>query len=116
VSAAVDRTQGTGPGLAGFSTERAEELLGLIPHLVVAVTEIKQLLCSRQKDYYTVDEFAEIVRRAPYTIRSWVKDGRINATRVSGTGPRGRLLIPRAEIEKVTHAGLGGQIPPGMTT
>jgi hypothetical protein len=101
----------TGPGPAGIATDRPEELLGLIPGLVAAVGEIRQLLSSRRKDFFTVDEFAEIVRRAPYTVRAWVRDGRVRAIRVSGTGPRGRLLIPWAEIDKVINSGHGSDVP-----
>jgi hypothetical protein len=98
-----------------MTTERAEELLGMIPGLVAAVDEIRRLLSGRHKDHHTVEEFAEIVRRAPYTVRTWIRDGRVRAIRVSGTGPRGRLLIPRSEVEKVITTGLGGDVPTGVT-
>ena len=69
---------------AGDSPQiRVEQLLGMIPAMVKDVGEIRRLLSDRRKDYYTIDEFAEIVRRAPYTIRTWVKDGRVGAIRVS---------------------------------
>jgi hypothetical protein len=101
----------TGPGPARIATDRPEELLGLIRGLVAAVDEIRRLLTGRHKDYFTVEEFAEIVRRAPYTVRVWVRDGLVRAIRVSGSGPRGRLLIPRAEIDKVINSGHGSDVP-----
>jgi hypothetical protein len=110
--AQVNRIEGgIGSGPAGNASDRIEQILGMIPGLVAAVGEIRQLLSGRQKDFYAVEEFAELVRRAPYTVRSWIRDGRVSAIRVSGTGPRGRLLIPRAEINKVIDTGLGGQVP-----
>ena len=107
----AERPLNVDPTGRGFAADRVEHLLGMIPAMVKDVGEIRRLLSDRRKDYYTIEEFAEIVRRAPYTIRTWVKDGRVAAIRVSGTGPRGRLLIPRSEVDKVIQAGLGSQLP-----
>jgi hypothetical protein len=44
-------------------------------------------------------------------VRTWIKDSKVAAIRVAGTGPKGRLLIPREELEKVVGAGLAERVP-----
>ena len=106
-----DSKKGPDSGSGDPAADHVEQLLGLIPTILMVVGEIRGLLAGRQKDLYTVEEFASVVRRAPYTVRQWVKMGRIEAIRVTGTGPRGRLLIPRREVNKVLNTGLGSQLP-----
>jgi excisionase family DNA binding protein len=76
------------------------------------VREFRQQLSETTKPLLTVEEVAELVGRAAYTVRSWISAGKINAIRVSGTGPRGRLLIPRSELEKLIRDGKAENVPP----
>ncbi len=85
--------------------------LDLIPSLHATLDQVLEILRGRAKEFYTVDEFAELVGRASYTVRTWIRQGQITATRVHGTGPRGRLLIPHAEIAKAIASGRGTCIP-----
>jgi len=85
-----------------------------IPDILSAVEEIRGRLGATVKDYYTVEDVAELTGRAPYTVRTWIKEGRAAAVRVSGTGPRGRLLIARAELQKLVGFGLSGHVPAGI--
>jgi excisionase family DNA binding protein len=97
--------------LGGPTSDHTAALLAMIPRILWSVERLQQQMSLRQKDFYTIDEVAALVRRAPFTVRAWVKDGRIAATRVTGTGPRGRLLVPRAELDKLIKAGPGEQPP-----
>jgi hypothetical protein len=71
---------------------------------------VQELLQRGQKDPVTVREFADLVCRSPFTIRMWIKRGRIEAKRVIGTGPRGRLLIDRNQLSRVIQAGRGSNL------
>jgi excisionase family DNA binding protein len=72
---------------------------------------IRATLQARRKDHYTVEEVARLTGRSAYTVRRWVALGRIRAIRISGTGPKGRLLIPREELDTLIAAGLGARVP-----
>jgi excisionase family DNA binding protein len=63
------------------------------------------------KPLYTVGELAALTGRSDYTVRRWILEGRITATRVMGTGPRGRLLIAHEQLRKLVEGGFGGEMP-----
>lgn len=69
--------------------------------------EMKDQMEAKVKNYYTVDEIAAMTGRAPYTVRTWIRAGKLSAERIEGTGPKGRLLVPRAELEKLIRSGVG---------
>jgi excisionase family DNA binding protein len=107
------------PGQAG--AEPASDL-GPLLHLQTAIEAalrplraelegLRAVLQGRRKSHYTVEEVAELTGRTPYTVRRWVTEKRIKAIRLSGTGPKGRLLIPREELDALISAGLGAEIP-----
>lgn len=75
--------------------------------------EIRDLLLNKRKPTLTVGEVAALVGRDPYTVRSWIKTGRINAIRVMGTGPRGRLLIERSELDRLLASGRAASLTDG---
>ena len=86
-------------------------LVSELRELKETVREFRQQLSETTKPLLTVEEVAELVGRAAYTVRSWISAGKINAIRVAGTGPRGRLLIPRSELEKLIRDGKGSAVP-----
>jgi excisionase family DNA binding protein len=57
-----------------------------------------------------VEEVARLVGRSAYTVRRWIAEHRINASRIADTGPRGRLLIPREEVGKLISEGKGNLV------
>jgi excisionase family DNA binding protein len=73
------------------------------------------MLAGTRKEYYTIEEIAQMTGRTPYTVRRWVAEKRILATRVSGTGPRGRLLVAREQLERIISSGFGGEVPTGVS-
>ncbi len=77
-----------------------------------AVAELRRRIEGQHKSHYTIEEVAALTGRAPYTVRSWVKDGLIAATRIQGTGPKGRLLVPHGEIQRLVAAGRGRRLSP----
>jgi excisionase family DNA binding protein len=81
-----------------------------IHDLQATVEEILNRLRGATKDHYTVDEVAEQTGRAPYTVRTWIREGRLRAVRVDGSGPRGRLLVPREELRKLIADGKGERL------
>jgi excisionase family DNA binding protein len=86
------------------------QLVAEIAALRAALDEVREILRGASKSHYTVDEVAARFGRAPYTIRSWIRDGRIRAERLTGTGPRGRLLVPRSELDKLVAQGRGARV------
>lgn len=86
------------------------EVLPLIPLILAGVGDIRMQLSGLRKSHHTVEEVAEATGRAPYTVRTWIKEERIRAIRVPGTGPKGRLLIPHEELEKLVAAGLASRL------
>jgi len=49
---------------------------------------------------FTVQEVAEYLKMKPHTIRRWVREGRLEATRV-GKGPKGQLRISKASLDEI---------------
>lgn len=62
---------------------------------------------NTMKAYYTVEEFAALVNRAPFTVRQWCNLGRINAERSrTQSGPSHRWTISQLEYERFQREGL----------
>jgi hypothetical protein len=49
--------------------------------------------------------------RTEYTVHRWVAENKLQAIRIAGGGPRGRLLIPRTELQRLGAAGKGVHVP-----
>jgi hypothetical protein len=67
------------------------------------------ILVDRQsvKDFYTIDEFAKLVRKANFTVREWARLGRIRAEkRKSGRGAFSAWVISHQEWSRYQREGL----------
>lgn len=55
------------------------------------------------KEWYTTEEVAVLMDRAPWTVRQWCLQGRIRAKKRSGTD---RWVVSRDEVERLMNEGL----------
>lgn len=97
---------------------RVDEVLEMQKALASDVSDLKRVIDSvreelrgTSKSHYSIAEVATAVSRSPYTVRNWVKQGLVKAVRVEGTGDRGRLLVPRDELEHLVRGGRGSALP-----
>jgi excisionase family DNA binding protein len=79
--------------------------------IIVSLDNILTRLAGTHKDFYTIAEIAALTGRSQYTVRRWVTEKRVTATRVAGSGPKGRLLIARDQVSALVYSGLGEAVP-----
>jgi excisionase family DNA binding protein len=82
-----------------------------LPSLEGKLEGLRELLAHRRKEHYLVEEIAELTGRSAYTVRRWIAERKLNAIRLRDGGPRGKLLVPRAELERLIASGKGCQVP-----
>lgn len=73
------------------------------------IERLLDLLVQRQtvKEWYTTHEFAEMVGKAEFTVRSWCRLGRIRAEkRGSGRGAYQSWIVCHAELLRYQRDGL----------
>lgn len=99
------------PATSAEPAAQLSQMMALLAYLKVAIDDLRAQLAGTHKDRYTVEEFAQLVGRSAYTVRRWITEGRIDAVRISGTGPKGRLLIAHDQLDRLIESGLGGAIP-----
>lgn len=95
-----------------------ESILGELSHsrfpsIEEQLTKLHMVLTKRRKDHLTVEEVAELTGRSAYTVRRWIKEKVLHAVRLDEGGPRGKLLIPHTEIERLIAEGKGAHVPDG---
>ena len=78
-----------------------EQFMSVAQKILERLDEIGERVNGARKEYLRVEEFGQLTGRSAYTVRRWVAEKRIDAIRIDGTGPRGRLLIPRSELRKL---------------
>lgn len=79
-----------------------EEKLEHLEQLLLILVERQQV-----REWYGVDEFARIVRRAEFTCREWCRHGRIKAEKKhSGRGAFASWSISHGELLRFQKEGL----------
>ncbi len=59
------------------------------------------------KSHYSVEEFSKLVKKAPFTVRQWCNEGRINAEKtMTQSGSTTRWAISHKEFERYSQEGL----------
>lgn len=95
------------PSNDGVNTVVAE----LLDRLTRIEAAIEQLLQQRTtKEWYTTDEVAQILGKAPFTVREWCRNHRVKAAkRDCGRGNAREWVVSHVELNRVRNEGL---LPP----
>ncbi len=82
----------------------AEKIDRLAERMETLEKRIEAVVIGRlDKDWYTTEEVAVLMDRAPWTVRQWCLQGRVRAKKRTGTD---RWLVSRAEVERLMNEGL----------
>jgi hypothetical protein len=88
------------------------ELAEILAELAERLSRIEAALNGNngtrfEKEWYTVAEAADVLGKAPFTVREWCRHDRINATkRNTGRGRALEWMISHQEIERIINKGL----------
>lgn len=86
--------------------------MATLQHRLARMEEMLLSLMQREpvRDWYSVDEFARLVGRSPFTCRQWCRRGRIVARKQgSGRGAYRAWVIAQEELMRYRRDGL---LPP----
>jgi hypothetical protein len=87
-----------------MSADITQLLLERLEQLDAKVTLLAR---GQQPDWYSIEEFAAIVKRASFTVRSWARNGRIAAhKKLTGRGPHAAWSISAEELARYQRDGL----------
>ena len=73
------------------------------------IQEALDLLIKQRptKDFYSTDEVAEILGKAPFTVREWARMQRVRAEkRLCGRGRSREWMVSKEELERIRSQGL----------
>jgi hypothetical protein len=76
---------------------------------IIRIEQFLSSLVRKQKlrDWYTIEELAETVGKAVFTVREWARKHRINAEkRGSGRGPFAEWVVSHQELLRYQREGL----------
>ncbi len=80
----------------------SREIVDVLEELVTVLKDVRRELRRDvlAKDFYTVSEAAKYLKVSDYTIRRWIKEGKIHSEK-PGNGKTARHRIPRSELERL---------------
>lgn len=80
--------------------------------IIKRLERMEAMLCSlveRQlvRDWYTTEQFAQLVGKAEFTVREWCRLGRVHAQkRMSGRGAFPAWVVSHGELQRYQREGL----------
>lgn len=99
-----DTTRDDLPADGGPVPGLVDELLGRLRRIETSLDHMRQ---HTVKEWYTTDEVATIVDKAPFTVREWCRHGRVKAAkRACGRGKSQEWIISRDELMRLQTDGL----------
>jgi hypothetical protein len=86
----------------------SEQLEILIDRLERIEATLQQIVGQRPaKAWYTTDEIAALLGRAPWTVRQWCRLRRVQARkRVCGRGQASEWIVSHEELTRIQNEGL----------
>ena len=85
------------------------DVLSMLARIDARLSELRDLVMSERtiRAWYTNQEFAALVGKAPFTTREWARHGRIRAEkRQSGRGKHCDWVVANGELLRYRREGL----------
>ncbi|MCE9560534.1 MAG: helix-turn-helix domain-containing protein [Planctomycetes bacterium] len=82
-------------------------LCGYFPTVLQKLDALRDMLGGTRTRNLLVEEVARLTGRSGFTIRRWIAEGKLKAVRIAEGGPRGRLLVPSTELDRLIACGRG---------
>lgn len=82
----------------------ADTLNALVERMAALEERLKAIQVGQtEKEWYSTEEVAAVMGRAPWTVREWCRHGRIKAVKRPGTD---RWVVSKAELDRLANHGL----------
>lgn len=84
-----------------------DRIVELLNEVRAEIKDLKErvdslMVPASRKDWYSPEELAQLMKRKPYTVREWARNGRIRSEKDSYTG---RRRIPTEEVDRLVAGG-----------
>jgi hypothetical protein len=98
--------------ISALPPETSDGLLGRFDELLRRLDTIESMLNALRgqqltKDWYSISEVAELLGKAPFTVREWCRNRRIHAEkRPCGRGKSREWMVSHQELVRIRNEGL----------